>query len=73
MENTNKVPELGDVVKVYFNDVFDRKGGGYIANSKFGIVVKADPGMNIHLQQTNQKYELHEVNWFLDHGKVKFV
>lgn len=72
LEHTNKIPELGDVVKVYYRQ---KKTffGGYTPNHEFGIIVKIIPEGKLRLKHSYQEYGLAEVDWFLESSKVYFV
>lgn len=73
MEFTNKIPQLGDIVKVYYPQ---KKSwdGTYEPNHEFGIVVRVPKDdEKIRLKHSYENHELHEVNWFLGHNKIYFV
>lgn len=72
MENSKKEPKLGDIVKVYYKESKPKPGCAAEPNHEFGIVVNTNHRV-LHLKQSYQKYELSEVNWFLEHSKIKFV
>lgn len=73
MKNSNISPALGDIVKVYYKQ--EKNGnGGYIPNHEFGIIVKLPIGKErISLKQSYEKYELNEINFFLEHTQVRFI
>lgn len=72
MENSKKEPKLGDIVKVYYKEKRIKPGCAAEPNHEFGVVVKTGEE-KIHLLKINKEYELSEVNWFLEHNKIKFV
>lgn len=72
MENSKKQPKLGDIVKVYYKEKRVKPGCAPEPNHEFGIVVKVGE-RRLHIKQEYRKYELSEVQWFLESNKVKFV
>lgn len=72
MENSKKEPKLGDIVKVYYKEKRIKPVFTTTPNHEFGVVVKTGE-RKIHLLKINKEYELSDVNWFLEHNKIKFV
>lgn len=73
MEFSKKTPKLGDIVKVYYRQE-KLWNGTYTPNHEFGVVVKVPKGEEkLVLRHSYENHELHEVNWFLEQSKVRFV
>lgn len=73
MKNSNKTPEIGNIVKVYYEQK-KTYTGTFIPNSEFGIVVKVPVGdEKICLRQSYEKYELQDIDFFLENTQIRFV
>jgi|GEM_PF-3763785 len=72
MKYSNAIPELGQIVKVYYKQ--EKNGsGGFIPNHEFGIIVKIPENGQLVLKHDYRNFELNEIDWFLEHSKIRFV